>query len=48
LHRRDRDWTHERIQLGTAVIGADAAALVEILLRSRPHPECGSNETAPR
>ena len=40
-HRRYRDWTHERIQREAAVIGADTAALVEIVLRSRPHPEQG-------
>jgi transposase len=40
-HRRYRDWTHERIQREAAAIGGDAAALVEIVLRSRPHPEQG-------
>jgi transposase len=40
-HRRYRDWTHERIQREAAAIGTDAAALVEIVLRSRPHPEQG-------
>jgi transposase len=40
-HRRYRDWTHERIQREAAAIGADTAALVEIVLRSRPHPEQG-------
>jgi transposase len=40
-HRRYRDWTHERIQRDAATIGDDAAALVEIILRSRPHPEQG-------
>ena len=40
-HRRYRDWTHERIQREAAVIGADTAVLVEIVLRSRPHPEQG-------
>jgi transposase len=40
-HRRYRDWTHERILREAAVIGDDAAALVEIILRSRPHPEQG-------
>src|SRR6202034_1930413 len=39
--RRYRDWTHERIQREAAAIGADTAALVEIVLRSRPHPEQG-------
>jgi transposase len=40
-HRRYRDWTHERIQREAATIGSDTAALVEIVLRSRPHPEQG-------
>ena len=41
LHRRYRDWTHERILREATTIGDDAAALVEIILRSRPHPEQG-------
>ena len=40
-HRRYRDWTHERIQREAAAVGDDTAALVEIVLRSRPHPEQG-------
>ena len=40
-HRRYRDWTRERILREAAAIGDDAAALVEIILRSRPHPEQG-------
>jgi transposase len=40
-HRRYRDWTHERIQREAASIGDDTAALVAIILRSRPHPEQG-------
>ena len=40
-HRRYRDWTHERIRREAAAIGDDTAALVEIILRSRPHPEQG-------
>jgi transposase len=40
-HRRYRDWTHERIRREAAAIGDDAAALVEVILRSRPHPEQG-------
>jgi transposase len=40
-HRRYRDWTHERILREAATIGDDTAALVEIILRSRPHPEQG-------
>ena len=40
-HRRYRDWTHERILREVAAIDDDAAALVEIILRSRPHSEQG-------
>jgi len=40
-HRRYCDWTHEWIQREAAAIGDDAAALVEIVLRSRPYPEQG-------
>lgn len=40
-HRRYHDWTHERILREAKAIGDDAAALVEIILRSRPHPEQG-------
>jgi transposase len=40
-HRRYRDWTHERILREAAAIGPDTAALVEIILRLRPHPEQG-------
>jgi transposase len=40
-HRRYRDWTHERILREAATIGDDTAALVEVILRSRPHPEQG-------
>src|SRR4051794_19947530 len=40
-HRRYRDWTHERIQRQAAAIGDDTGALVDIILRSRPHPEQG-------
>ena len=40
-HRRYRDWTHERILREAAAIGDDTAALVELILRSRPHPEQG-------
>ena len=40
-HRRYRDWTHERILREANAIGYDTAALVEIILRSRPHPEQG-------
>jgi transposase len=40
-HRRYRDWTHDRIRREAAAIGPDAAALVDVILRSRPHPEQG-------
>src|SRR5271155_5363398 len=40
-HRRYRDWTHERILREASAIGDDTAALVEIILLSRPHPEQG-------
>ena len=40
-HRRYRDWTHERILREAAAVGDDTVALVEIILRSRPHPEQG-------
>jgi transposase len=40
-HRRYRDWTHERILRDAKAIGDDTAALVEVILRSRPHPEQG-------
>jgi transposase len=40
-HRRYRDWTHERIRREATSIGADTAALVDVILRSRPHPEQG-------
>ncbi len=40
-HRRYRDWTHERIPRDAAQIGPDADTLIDIILRSRPHPEQG-------
>ena len=40
-HRRYRDWTHERIRREAGSIGEDTAALVDVILRSRPHPEQG-------
>ena len=40
-HRRYRDWTHERIRREAALIGSDTAVLVELIMRSRPHPEQG-------
>jgi transposase len=40
-HRRYRDWTHERIRREAASVGSDSAVLVDVILRSRPHPEQG-------
>src|SRR6202790_463154 len=40
-HRRYRDWTHERIRREAAAIGDNTAALADVILRSRPHPEQG-------
>ena len=40
-HRRYREWTHERIRREAAAIGDDTATLVDLILRSRPHPEQG-------
>jgi len=40
-HRRYRDWTHERIRCEAAKIGPDADTLIDVILRSRPHPEQG-------
>lgn len=40
-HRRYRDWTHERIRSEAAKVGADADTLIDVILRSRPHPEQG-------
>ncbi len=40
-HRRYRDWTHERIRREAAKVGPDAATLIDVILRSRPHPEQG-------
>lgn len=40
-HRRYRDWTHERILREAGTIGDDTKALVDVILRSRPHPEQG-------
>ena len=40
-HRRYHDWTHERIRREAALIGSDTAVLIDVILRSRPHPEQG-------
>jgi transposase len=44
-HRRYRDWTHERIRHDAAKIGPDADTLIDVILRSRPHPEQGFRST---
>lgn len=40
-HRRYRDWTHERIRSEAAKVGPDAGTLIDVIVRSRPHPEQG-------
>ena len=40
-HRRHAGWTHERMLREATAIGPDTATLVEVILRSRPHPEQG-------
>ena len=40
-HRRYADWTPERLRRQAGEIGPNAAALVEIILRERAHPEQG-------
>lgn len=40
-HRRYRDWTHERIRSEAAKVGPDVDTLIDVILRSRPHPEQG-------
>ena len=40
-HRRYREWTHERIRREAAAVGDDATVLLDLILRSRPHPEQG-------
>src|ERR1700676_3198669 len=40
-HRGYRDWTHERIRSEAAKVGPDAQTLIDVILRSRPHPEQG-------
>ncbi|MET4222728.1 transposase [Bradyrhizobium sp. LB14.3] len=40
-HRRYRDWTHERIRSEAAKVGPDVDTLIDVILRSRPHPEHG-------
>jgi len=40
-HRRYADWTIERIRRAAAAIGPATAALCELILERRPHPEQG-------
>jgi len=40
-HRRFADWTLERIKRQAGEVGPSTSALVEIILRERPHPEQG-------
>jgi transposase len=40
-HRRYADWTIERIRQEAAAIGPSTAALCELILERRPHPEQG-------
>src|SRR5262249_42463534 len=40
-HRRYADWTVERIRREAASIGPATAALCELILQRRPHPEQG-------
>jgi transposase len=40
-HRHFADWTLEKIKRQASEIGPNTAALVEIILRERPHPEQG-------
>ena len=40
-HRRYADWTVERIRREAASIGPATAALCELILERRPHPEQG-------
>jgi transposase len=40
-HRRYADWTPERLRRQAGTIGRNTAALIEIILRERAHPEQG-------
>jgi transposase len=40
-HRRYADWTPERIRRQASEIGRNTAALVELIMRERTHPEQG-------
>jgi len=40
-HRRYADWTPERVMRQATKIGPSTEALVEIIMRGKPHPEQG-------
>jgi len=40
-HRRYADWTVGRIRKDAALIGPATAALCDLILQQRPHPEQG-------
>ncbi len=40
-HRRYAGWTHERICRQASATGPNTAALIQLILKSRPHPEQG-------
>ena len=40
-HRRYADWTPERVMRQAAKVGPSTEALVEIIMRDKPHPEQG-------
>jgi transposase len=40
-HRRHAGWTHERITNQASATGPNTAALIGVILKSRPHPEQG-------
>ena len=40
-HRRYASWTPEKIRLRAAAQGLNTEALIEVILRSKPHPEQG-------
>ena len=40
-HRRFADWTPEKLRRQATAVGPDTGALIDIILRERPHPEQG-------
>jgi len=40
-HRRYAQWTPARIRRDAATVGADAEALIDVIIRNKPHPEQG-------